>query len=237
MPSGLSNIFNLARQRTTDKYGADLGGKIAAGGNFGSIFLKDSIAKGKEFEARADSLADRNDAQIANIDGRLNRVRAGANSAVQAATSAPAGGPRGFARALDINTRRGKARQGIEQRGENAIRNQQLKDRITQARSGLNRRSLLQNTSANVARMRAGDLQNVRRVNNQTNSAFAGAAGAIAGGAVRGFGDNFFNNDFDTGLMQQQDQVDSFFGAQPGGGGISSNSGFDFGQTGGAVYS
>ena len=237
--SAIGNALRGVRtSQLSDQYGSTLGGKLAEGGNFGSIFLKDSIAKGKGFEGRANEMASRNDAQIANVGGRLQRLRAGANSAVQAQSSAPVGGPRGFSRALDINTRRGKARQGIENRGENAVRNQQLKDRITQARAGLRRRGEIQQTSANVARMRAGDRANVRAVNSQVDSAFAGAAGAVAGGVVRGFGGNLFGSD-PTGMTQQQGQVDSFFDAGPGGvGGLDMNfdGGFDFGSTGGTVF-
>jgi hypothetical protein len=199
------------------------------GGTFGAAFLKDSIAKGRSFEAQGERLRARDETSIGAVGGRINRVKSGANLAAQRAGSSQIAGPRGFAGSLEQAVRRGKARQGINERGEKAIRNQQLKDRITLARQSLSKRSTLIQSSASAARLRAGGDAAAQSARDQTNSAFAGALGSVAGGALRGFGDKLF----DTGdLGDTQSSIDSFFDAGPGSiGGLDNNfdTGFGFG--------
>jgi len=214
--------------------------KLAAGESFGTAFLKDSISRGKHFEVRGEKLRTKQEAAISNVGGQLNRVRAAANSGVQQKTSAPQGGPRGFSRALEMNLRRGKARQGVENRGEKAILNQQLKDRLQLAKGTLGKRGTMQQSSADAARLRAGGDAAAQRANSQVGAAFAGATGAIIGGALRGFGDSFGGDKtLEDGMMSQQGDVDSFFGAAPGMGGVDNTfdgGGFDFTGGGGTVF-
>jgi len=207
--------------------------KLNAGENFGTAFLKDSIAKGRVFESQAEDISATHDVNVGAIGGRLRRVQAGANLAAQRAGSSRFSGPRGFSRQLDQAVKRGKARQGINQRGDKAIRNQQLKDRIALARRSISKRGQIMQSSENAARLRAGGEAATQRANDQTRSAFVGAAGAIAGGAVRGFGDKFFDTgDLSSGMADQQADVDRFLGAGPGDVGgldnIFDGGGFDF---------
>ncbi len=218
----------------TDVANQNLQQKLNAGEPFGSAFLKDSIAKGRPLEARGEALRAQHETSIGAVAGRIRRVDAGANLAAQRAGSFKFSGPRGFARQLEQAEKRGKARQGIEQRGEKAIRNQQLKDRISIARQSVQKRGQLMQSSADAARLRAGGEAVTRSARAGTSAAFAGAAGAVAGGALRGFGDKLFDTgDLSSGMAEQQQDVDSFFGAGPGDvGGLDVNfdtgSGFDF---------
>lgn len=210
-----------------------LQGKLAAGQNFGTAFLKDSIARGRTIEAQGERLRAQHETGIGAIGSRIRRVQAGANLAAQRAGSARFSGPRGFARQLEQSVKRGKARQGIVARGDKAIRNQQLKDRIALARQSVVRRGQLMQSSENAARLRAGAEASSRAASSQVHSAMAGAAGSIAGGAIRGFGDSFFDTgDLSQGMADQQADVDKFFGAGPGDvGGLDvdfGGGGFDF---------
>jgi len=227
-----------AQQRHEDAVfgaGDTLQQKLAAGESFGTAFLKDSIAKGKGFEARGEALRTKHETNVGAIGGRINRIQSGANLAAQRDGSAKFSGPRGFSRQLDQQLKRGKARQSINERGEKAVRNQQLKDRISIARSGIQKRGQMLQSSADAAQLRAGSEAATKNANAGVSAAFAGAAGAVAGGALRGFGDKLFNTgDLSSGIMDQQAEVDSFFGASGNDVGgldnIFDGGGFDFGS-------
>ena len=232
MPSfdnrGLDSLLDSRANKKIGRHQASVLGagdllaqKMKAGESFGSAFLKDSIASGREFEARGEALRGKHEANVGNISGRINRINAGANLAAQRDGSAQFSGPRGFSRQLEQATKRGKARQGINQRGEKAVQNQQLKDRIGLARQSIKRRGQLQQSSADAARLRSGSEAFARDQNAGVSAAFAGAAGSIAGGALRGFGDGLFDTgDLNSGLRDQQNDVDSFLGADEGFGGV-----------------
>lgn len=173
--------------------------------------LKYGIQLSRGIEARGEKLRETHEANIGSIEGRLNRVRSGANLAAQRAGNIRfGGGPRGFRQQLDQAVKRGKARQGIEARGEKAIRNQQLKDRMTLARQSIAKRGQILNASANAARLRAGGEANAADARARVSSAYAGAAGAIAGGALRGFGDRLFGPD--TGAAVEEADVAANYG-------------------------
>ena len=151
--------------------------------------LRSSITRGREFESISDRLRARHVANVGDITQEQGRLGRGAASAVQQKFRTPGGGS--FSRQLEQTLRRGKARQGIMNRGDAAIRNQQLKDRLALARSSVGRRGALQQTSADAARLRAGLSATERAAKSQVGSAFAGAGGFILGGAARGFKDFF----------------------------------------------
>lgn len=188
--------------------------KHEAGEAFGASFLKNSLATGAPLEARGEVLRDQHERNIGSIGNRINRIQSGANLAAQRAGSFKFSGPRGFARQLGQAEKRGMVRQGINERGEKAIRNQQLKDRIALAKNAISRRGALMQTSADAAQIRVGGQAAMQRAADQTRAAYTGMAGAIAGGAMRGASDLFNTGSLSEGMMQQQSDVDSFFGAQ-----------------------
>lgn len=188
------------------------------------------IDRGRAIESRGESLRSRFAARVDNNNPEFQRIRAGANLAAQRAGSANiAGGPRGFSRQLTLASRRGKAREGIKGRGENAVRNQQLKDRLSLARSSVGRRGQLLGAAGDAARLKAGGDAAALRAKSTTDNAFSGALGSIAGGAVRGFGDNLFNTGkLGEGIAAQQDEVDTFLGSNNFGVDNTFGGGFDF---------
>lgn len=99
--------------------------------------------------------------------------------------------------------RKARARQQIGGRGENAILNQQLKDRIGIAREGIARRQVGINAAGASARARLGldaSLQNARDIKRQ---GLAGAVGGVAGGLFSGLRDKF---NFGTSVDPAMDQ-------------------------------
>jgi hypothetical protein len=189
-----------------------------------------SVDRGQALEARGESLRARFAARVNNNNPEFQRIRAGANLAAQRDGSTNiAGGPRGFSRQLTQASRRGKAREGIKGRGENAIRNQQLKDRLSLARSSVNRRGQLLGASGDAARLKAGGDAAALRAKSTTDNAFSGALGSLAGGAVRGFGDGFFNTGkLQEGMEAQQLEIDNTLGQNEFGVDNTFGGGFDF---------
>ena len=125
---------------------------------------------------------------IGNEQLQLRQAAAGAaGQAPRVATTA--GGT------LEEALRRAKARQAIVNRGDGAIRNQRLKDRIMGARSDLRKRASaldLQSTGSNI---RAGvDLSTA-----QTNRAIAGNRADALGGVLGGLGATLKGNRDDNG--------------------------------------
>lgn len=78
--------------------------------------------------------------------------------------------------------RRAKARVGVAQRGDAASRNQQLKDRLTQVRSGIARQGNAIQTQIEGANIRAGVNVGVDAARQRGSNSRAGAIGSIAGG-------------------------------------------------------
>jgi hypothetical protein len=194
--------------------------------------LLGAVDRGKPLEARGESLRSRFESRVGNTDPEFQRIRAGANLATQREGSANiAGGPRGFSRQLTQASRRGKAREGIKGRGENAVRNQQLKDRLTLARSSVNRRGQLIGAAGDAARLKAGGEAASQRASDIGDAGVSGLLGSVAGGALRGFGDSLFDTgNLGEGIAAQQDEVDSFFGNNNFGVDNTFGGGFDFGS-------
>jgi len=205
--------------------GGKLMGKRAAGEGFGISMLKNSIAKGRGFEAQADALRKRHSTGVDSIGQEQGRLTRGANSSVQQKFK---GGGGSFAKNLEQTVRRGKARQGIVDRGDASIRNQQLKDRLMLAKQSIGRRGTINESMANAGALRSSGDAAQRAAANQSSAAMTGMFGAIAGGAVRGFGGNLFNGsggdisvDMDSGTAGADFQNMNFDGG-----------GFDFDNIG-----
>ena len=186
-------------------YGAgdNLQQKLEAGESFGTAFLKDSLGRGREFEARGEALRTRADADINSTDLEFGRIHAGAGSTVQQKFQA-VGGKNRFSGNLEQTLRRGKARVGIQNRGEQAVKNQQLKDRLANVRSSTLRRGTIQQTSADAARLRAGLDTAQRGANAQVGQAYAGAAGTIAGAAASSFSNYWQNRPGEVSVTEDQ---------------------------------
>jgi monoamine oxidase len=107
-----------------------------------------------------------------------------------------------FSDALASADRRAKARQGIVNRGDAAVRNQQLKDRLAIAKGQISRRGDLINTLQTSANIREGVNAGLSDANNQIRQSNAGMWGSIAGGAAR-FGKQWLNNRPPAGVTTQ----------------------------------
>lgn len=192
--------------------------------------LKDQTMLSRGFEAQGEAMRSMYD-NSGTFAGRLKRAKSGGNLAAQSKFSAPAtSGPGGFAAALADTVRRGKARQGIIDRGENAVRNQALKDRITAARSAFERRGVQSKAAADAAQIKVGNQAAVRQARHTVRSAETGLIGGILGAGANGLMGMFGGLDkLGQGMLEQQGQVDEFLGADEGWGG------FDFDSE--SVYS
>lgn len=101
--------------------------------------------------------------------------------------------PVSFRGALNQATRRMRARQGIVNRGDAAISNQTLRDRIQVARVNATRRGSLQNALSQAANIREGVSVGVSNANQRIAQSQASMFGSIAGAAtsyLAGRGDN-----------------------------------------------
>lgn len=77
--------------------------------------------------------------------------------------------------------RRAKARQGIVQRGDKAVRQQRLKDRLSLVRSDIGRRASALDLQGAGQQIRAGVELNAQSAKNSISNARTGAFGATAG--------------------------------------------------------
>lgn len=161
-----------------------MGKKSAA--RYSSSLLKSSLDKAVPLEARLDESQARHERNVETSFGLRQRLGAGASSAV-AQKFRNVGGRRGFSSNLQQTLRRGKARSGIIQRGENAIANQQLRNRVGIARQRINRKGIIEGALGDAVNIHAGVDIARQQASDQVNSAYAGAAGSILGGALSGF--------------------------------------------------
>lgn len=95
------------------------------------------------------------------------------------------GRPVNFAGAADQAVRRMRTRQGIVNRGEAAIQNQALKDRLRIVQSGLTQRGSLQNLQQQAINIREGTNVGIQDANNRARVAQANMWGSIVGSAAR----------------------------------------------------
>lgn len=167
-----------------------VGFNVANPDRTGAQSVRDSLSRAAPMEAFGERLRAQHAGNVNNLGQEQGRLAAGANAAVQQKFQTPGGGS--FANKLEQNVRRSRARQGILNRGDKAIRNQQLKDRLQLAKSSVARRGIIQNSAANAEKIKTGVAASRQAASDQVGSAIGGAAGFIAGGALRGFGDNLF---------------------------------------------
>jgi len=141
-----------------------------------------------DLRQRAGGLADKN---IMNVDNQARRETQvlGANTAAQAAQAMQQGaGPQaGFGAQLGDALRIAKARAGITARGDAAIRNQQLKDRMKIAGQGIDLRGTALRSLAEARHIRQGLNVGLRDIKNQSAQANADALGGLAGAASAAF--------------------------------------------------
>ena len=108
-----------------------------------------------------------------------SRLGGGLSALTSKALASEKGGT-SFASSLGASTRVAKARQGIQNRGESAIRNQQLKDRIAIARLGIQKRGRGLRAMANAANIREG----VNLANANAEAAISASNADLLGGIL-----------------------------------------------------
>ena len=125
------------------------------------------------------SLADRFALESANVEPEMRALRASAGSAV--AQEMGRGGAFRQGTTLERALRGAKARQGIIQRGEPAIKSQSLKDRLAIVRAGISQAGRAFDVTGAGAQIRYGVDLSARRARTDLAAARSGAAGAAAG--------------------------------------------------------
>lgn len=164
--------------------------KIDAKEQFGVTYLKDAIAATRPVLGRMERLGAQNQADVGNIEGERRRVSKGISSNV-AQRFQQGGGS--FRDNLTMALKRNKARQGIALRGDAAIRNQQMKDRVAFGKSALSRKAAAEGGLAQHAKLEQGVLAANTNADILRQQAMMGAFGTLAGAGVRGLQDYFSN--------------------------------------------
>jgi hypothetical protein len=138
-------------------------------------------------------LAERHEADVQNIRPEQQAIRGAASSA--AAQQLRDQGAGTDARStLAAALRTAKARQGIIQRGDSAIRSQGLKDRLAIVRQNLGRRSSAIDLQGAGEQIVSGIDLSAQRASDQISASRAGAAGAAVGATAAMFKGNKDNN-------------------------------------------
>jgi len=160
-------------------------------------------------------LAERFERDANNIAPEQRKLRAAASSA-SAQSLRDRGAGTSAAGTLREQLRTAKARQGIIQRGDEAIRGQRLKDRLSFVRNNLQRRSGALNLAGQGQQIAAGVKLNAQNVGDSVNAARAGAVGGALGsfaGIMKGNKDDN-GSFFDFGKKNSSGLVD---GSRDGG--------------------
>lgn len=140
-------------------------------------------------------LRSRVQANIGNSAARQKRQLGGAASlAAQQEAGDQATGATSHASTVANALKRAKARTGIAGRGDKAIRNQQLKNRLTQVRAGVAQKGRAIDLQTQGASIRAGVDTNKEAASLYSRSATAGAIGSAAGGLAATLKNNQTNN-------------------------------------------
>lgn len=163
--------------------------------------LQTSVAQmGKERQ----SLMPYRDRALTNLANQGERMAANVQRvATMRAAQGDRAMPTSFRGALDAATRRARARQGIVNRGDAAVRNQQLKDRLAVANQQLQRRGDLQNTLQQALNIKEGVNVGVSDANNRAKASRYKMLGSLAGAATK-VGMHMWNNR--SMLTQSMDQ-------------------------------
>lgn len=157
------------------------GAKKTANEAFAPSHLLASLDRSNAQRMENRGLRNRAAAAISNDVNRQRRAgRAQAALLAQAGT-AKQGPPTSFASAISQASRRGKARYGIVNRGDKAIANQNLRDRLTFAKAGINRETQLQTMLQKVANIREGVNVGVSDANADIAASNAALGGSIIG--------------------------------------------------------
>lgn len=132
--------------------------------------------------------------EIAGVDSQAAREshRFGASLSSQMASQFAAP-PTSFAGAIGDAVKKSKVRSLIQARGDNAIKNQQLADRIRLGKIGVARRGQAAQTLADAQSIRAGLNLQSRQISDAAAADRASAIGGLAG-VAGGFIKNWFNN-------------------------------------------
>jgi len=132
---------------------------------------------------------------VENTEGARARLRIGTSSKLAQDFRNIGGGTTGrrdnFSGNLEQLVRKAKARGQIENRGDKAIANQQLKDRVTLARRGIQRQGQVADIFGNTQRIQLGIDTANRQARNLEAQAIGGALGSIAGGLSAVIKDKF----------------------------------------------
>lgn len=146
--------------------------------------LRNEVSSLSSTRAAYENLRDQHRANImsdpSRLRAQLQRTASFAANRQEAALTSPV-----FGGQLEAATRRMRARQGIVNRGEEAIVNQNLKDRLQVVRAQMKRRGAIQQGLQQAANIRQGvniGTQNANQIISESNAdLFGGIAGAATG--------------------------------------------------------
>ena len=179
VPQGLKDYFTASRLQNQQA------------GEFASSHLKREIALRGEERAEFTPLRKRFIANVGNKDRRMSqRLQGSISSQVAQQFNEPA---TNFADAISASTRKAKIRGEISNRGENAIKNQQLRDRIAIMRSGQKRRGAIQDALSQATNIREGVNVGVANANQAIANSNADLAGGITGSVLAGIKNGAFS--------------------------------------------
>lgn len=156
-------------------------------GELGSPFAAQRKTRGQVTElgdeaGRLQGLRSRVNASISNAPNRAARSNTiAANTSVQQRFGDQQTGAVTHGDILDNSLRRAKTRVGIVNRGDAAVRNQQLKDRLTQVRSGVAARGRAIDTQVAGRNIQAGVNVGLGNAKARGDASSADAAGTITG--------------------------------------------------------
>lgn len=159
-------------------------------------FTREQLGVVSGERSRFAGLRDQFMGNVETISGEQGRFGAAASSqAFQVLRDQGAGVSVGDT--LNRGLRVSKARQGIMNRGDNAIRNQRLKDRLQLVRAGISRKGAALGLQAAGQQIRSGVNIGVRRAKDQGRAAVAGAIGTGLGAAAGLFRQSRLNKEPD----------------------------------------
>ncbi len=176
----------------------DIAQRMAGGRDFSTVVQRDAIARAKPLEAQLEQLKGRFARDVNDTSQERRRLQAGVSSTIAGNFQRIGGNQQSqFSGNLQQLLRKAKARSSISRRGESAIANQQLKDRISIARQGVGRRGQALRAIGASGRARVGLDTSIRQSKDTVSAAISGAAGSIAGGLASGIKNGLFSKRLD----------------------------------------
>jgi hypothetical protein len=166
-------------------------------GTLAGDIQRDAVATTRPLEDELEGLRGKFAADVADTSQERHRLRSGLSSTIASRFGRVEGGTQQsqFSGNLKQMLAKAKARRRISMRGEKAIANQQLKDRIGIVKSNLLRRGRSLETAGAGARIQFGLDANLQAARDRGNAAMSGAIGAAAGGLAAEFGPKLFSRD------------------------------------------